>query len=308
MVTSRLAPPARGVASIANLVNAAVPRAVIDLFHRFVVDAVIVSFPKTGYTWLSSMLRQIIVDAYGRPTADLGKVFVHDHRPSQVLSLPHGIPLIYHNHFITKAPAPPHLENMIAWLTPFRHKPMLVLFRDVKDVLVSYYMETVFREERPYFTGTVDEFVMSDNYGAKKFVLYHNALAQFRRTSRAPLLITHYEDLWSDTAETLKRTALFLGIGNTTDATINRAVETWSLTNMRRMEETATPETALVPDLHVPVSGRDEGRRARIGGSGNWRRHLSAEVAAWADDYVAQNIDPLFHRLGRHPEDRAPRG
>lgn len=300
VIAPRAAAPVRSSTKLADTVNAAIPRPIIHLFHRFVVDAVIVSFPKTGYTWLSSMLRQLLIDVYNLRPERLGKVFVHDHRPSEVLNLPFGVPLIYHNHFITKAPAPPHLENMLSWLTPFRRKPMLVLFRDAKDVLVSYYMETVYREATPYFNGSVDDFARSDNYGVKKFVFYHNALADFRRRSRAPLLITHYEDLWSETAATLKRSALFLGLNGLTDEHIDRAVEAWNLTNMRRMEDTATAETAIVPDLHVPVSGHDEGRRARVGGSGNWRAHLRPDTAAWIDEYVARHLNPLYHRLALH--------
>lgn len=283
----------------ADSVNTLTPRAIINLFHRFLVDAVIVSFPKTGYTWFSVMLRQLILDAYGLPESRIAKLFVQDHRPAQVLGLHFGIPLIYHNHFITKAPAKPDLEDILTVLKPFRRTPMLVMFRDVKDVLVSYYMEAVHRTEVSHFTGSVDDFARSESYGVTKFVRYYNAIADFRRGANAPLMVSHYEDMWADTAETLKRAAMFLGVGNLTDAHIAQAIERWSLENMQRMEDTATPETARIPDLHFPVTQRAEGRRARVGGSGNWRKHMSAEVAAWADDYVARNLDPLYHRLGR---------
>ncbi|MGO9787216.1 MAG: sulfotransferase domain-containing protein [Stellaceae bacterium] len=288
------------------LVNSLTPRAVINIFHRFVTGAVIASYPKCGYTWLSSMLRQLIVDTYHLPPEKLSKVFVQDHRPSQVFNVPFGIPLIYHNHFIEKSPATPDLGNMLEILAPFRRTPMLIVFRDVKDVLVSYYMEAVFREAVPHFHGTVDEFARSDAYGVKKFVLYHNALAAFRRDSSAPTLIVRYEDLWSDTARTLKRSAEFLGIRGCNDPDVRRAVELWSLDNMQRMEDAAaTPETALVPDLHRPPGNAAQGRRVRVGGSGNWRKHLSPDVAAWADDYVRRHLDPFFLEPG--PERRGLR-
>ncbi len=281
-----------------NFINTLTPRAIINLFHRFLVDAVIVSYPKTGYTWFSVMLRQLILDGYGLPESRIAKLFVQDHRPSQVLGLHYGIPLIYHNHFITKAPAKPDLEDMQTVLKPFRRTPMLIMFRDVKDVLVSYYMEAVHRTEVSHFTGSVDDFARSESYGVTKFVRYYNAVAGFRRRANAPLMIAHYEDMWANTAETLKRTALFLGISNLTDEHITHAIERWSLNNMQRMEDSATIETAVIPDLHVPVTGRSEGRRARVGGTGNWRKHISPDVAAWADDYVARNLDPLYHRPG----------
>jgi len=284
--------------TIPGLINSLTPRAIINLFHRFLVDAVIVSFPKTGYTWFSVMLRQLILDAYGLPENRIAKLFVQDHRPAQVFGIDFRIPVIYHNHFITKAPAQPDLEDMMTVLKPFRRTPMLIMFRDVKDVLVSYYMEAVYRTAEAHFTGSVDDFARSETYGVSKFVRYYNAVADFRSPANAPLMVAHYEDMWAHTAETLKRTALFLGVGNLTDAHIGHAIDRWSLKNMQRMEETATPETALVPDLHFPVTQRAEGRRARVGGSGNWRKHLSPEVAAWADDYVARNLDPLYHRPG----------
>ncbi len=279
----------------AALVNSLTPRAVINVFHRFATSGVVASFPKTGNTWLSAMLRHLIVDAYHLPPAKMRKLFVSDHRPSEFWRIPFGIPLIYHSHFMTTAEgAQPGLGDMLEILAPFRRTPMVILFRDIKDVLVSYYMEVVYREPQARFSGTVDEFARSETFGAKKFVAYYNALAGFRRHG-GPTLIVRYETLYAHTVDTLRRTALFLGIRGLTDAMLKRAVEQCSIENMRRLELSSTPETAIMPDLHLPPRGdRPEARRARIGGSGNWREHLSAETAAWADDYVKHHLDPFY--------------
>jgi hypothetical protein len=278
----------------AALVNSLTPRAIINVFHRYATAGVLASFPKTGTTWLSAMLRHLIVDAYNLPAAKMPKLFISDHRPSEIWRIPFGIPLIYHSHFITTAKgAQPHLGNMLEIMAPFRDTPMVVLFRDAKDVLVSYYMEVVFREPEARFSGTVDEFAHSDTFGVKKFVAYYNALAGFRRTG-GPTLITRYETLWANTLETLRQNALFLGIRGLTDKNLKHAVEQCSMENMRRIEMASTPENVVVPDLFRPAREHNDAFRTRVGGSGNWRKHLSPEVAGWVDDYVNRHLDPFF--------------
>lgn len=281
-----------GIGALANTIT---PRAVINIFHRYLTDAVIASYPKCGNTWLGTMLRHLIVDAYGLPASRMPKLFVNDYRPSEVLRVPYGIPLIYHNHFIvTTEGAEPHLGNMLDILSPFRRTPMLILFREPKDVIVSYYMEVVFREPVPRFEGTVDAFARSDIYGVTKLVSYYNALADFRRRSTGPTLLMRYEEIWADTFSSLKRAAEFLGIKHVTDERLHRAIEASSIENMRRMEAVATPETALVPSLHRPIRDLPDARRARVGGTGNWRKHLNTDTAAYIDAYVERHLDPLF--------------
>ena len=276
------------------LVNATMPRALINIFHRFAVSGVIASFPKTGNTWFGLMLRHLIVDAYGLPPERIRKLFVSDHRPSEFLSLPFGIPLIYHNHFIPYVDGvEPHLGDMFRFIAPFRSSPMLVLFRNPKDVMVSAYMEHVSRDGGPGFRGTIAEFANDDALGVKKFVRYYNALASFRRAGDGPTLILRYEDLWSETAEWLRRGAEFLGVRRISDEGIRRAIFACSFENMRRMEDVASPQTALVPGLFNRQFEDINSRRVRAGGS-SWRKHLSADTAAFIDDYVERHLDQFF--------------
>lgn len=294
---STMTPPrAEAWLSPSRLVNSLTPRALINVYHRLAIDAVIASFPKTGNTWFSALLRHLMTKAYDLPTERMTKLFVSDYRPSQVLHVPRGIPLFYHSHFIvTNRGAEAGLGDMREILAPFVQTPMMILYRDPKDMLVSYYMEVVFREPVPCFAGTVDEFARSDVYGAPKLVSYYNLLAEFRRqTEERKTLITRYEDLWTDTADTLRRCAEFLGVRGFTDAHLREAVAECSMENMRRMEAGATRDTVMVPDLFRPQRDRPEARRVRIGGSGNWQKHLSAEAGAWVDDYVRSNLDPFF--------------
>jgi hypothetical protein len=104
----------------AAVVNALAPRNFINLYHMFLTNSVIASFPKTGNTWLGAMLRYLIVHRYGLPESRMPKLFVSDHRPAEVLRIPRGIPRIYQRHFIITAEgAEPHLGRMREELAPF---------------------------------------------------------------------------------------------------------------------------------------------------------------------------------------------
>ena len=276
------------------LVNATLPRSVINVFHRLAVSGVIASFPKTGNTWFGLMLRHLIVDAYGLPPERIPKLFVSDHRPSQILNVQFGIPLIYHNHFIPYvAGVAPDLGDMLETIAPFRKAPMLVLIRNPKDIMVSAYMEHVSRDGGPGFRGTIAEFVADDALGVRKFVRYYNALALSRRTAGGPTLIVRYEDLWSDAAAWLRRGAEFLGVKRFDDDAVRRAVAACSFENMRRIEDAASRETAPVPGLFNRQIDDNNARRVRVGGS-SWENHLSADTASFIDAEVERDLDGFF--------------
>jgi hypothetical protein len=256
------------------------------------VDAAISGFPKCGNTWYGAMLRQVLVDRFALKGTRLDRLFVSDlgPLPLPLMRLPRGTPRLYHSHFM---PFPDRAEfaGIRDSLAPFDDKPMIVLIRDCKDVLVSYYVMEVERFGRSHAARDIADFVLGATYGVRKFVGYYNIIAESRR-SGAPTRVTSYEELWRDPAAVLARDAEFIGAGGLARGDLDRIVAQYSLDNMRRMELSSTEADAIVPGLH-----RVEGAGAlfvRKGGSGNWREHLSERIGAEIDAHVAQALDPMF--------------
>jgi hypothetical protein len=268
---------------------------VTSRLKRWSVDVAISGFPKCGNTWYGAMLRQVIVDRFGVTGVPLSRLFVSDlgPLPLPLLRLPAGIPRVYHGHFMP-FPDRTDLTGIRESLAPFDDKPMIVLIRDCKDVLVSYYMMEVKLFGRADAARDIAEFVLGSAYGVQKFVGYYNVIAESRRGGKAPTLVTSYEALWHDPAAIIERDAAFIGAGGLAHEAFARIAQQYSFANMRRMELAATAETAIVPGLHRIADAPPDAAFVRRGGSGNWREHLTPQIAAQIDDYVAAHIDPLF--------------
>lgn len=262
---------------------------------RMIVDFPIVGFPKCGNTWYSALLRNLLVAHCGLPSERMRRLFLSDvgGSPLSIFQIPREVPRLYHSHCLPY-PRQVGLHGMRESIVPFECKPMVVLIRDAKDTLTSYYFHQAFRTRINRFTGSVDEFVRSSVYGIEKFTSYYNLLAEIRLASKVPTLITRYEDLWRQPKATLRRNLEFMSIKNVPEDLLDRAIESCTIDNMRRLERAASQETALVPGLFKSHNDRPEALKVRKGGIGNWRDCLSEELAVEIDRYLAKNLNPLF--------------
>ncbi len=267
---------------------------VTSRLKRWSSDVAISGFPKCGNTWYGVMLRHLIVERFGLTDVPFNRLFVSDLGPIPLaLRLPRGIPRLYHSHFMP-FPERRDLAGVRESLAPFADKPMIVLIRDCKDVLVSYHVMEVRRFGHSDAPRDAAAFVFDGAYGVEKFVGYYNVIAEMRRRSAARTIVTSYEALLRDPVGILARDAAFIGADGLEREALARIVETYSFANMRRMELAATAATALVPGLHRIDGAPPDANFVRKGGSGNWRDSLSTEIGEQIDDYVARHLEPEF--------------
>jgi len=265
-----------------------------DFRRRFLArrsDAAMGGYLKCGNTWLSASLRHAMVGHYRLPREAMPKLFVSDYRLVGSAWLPKGRPRIFHDHFL------PHqgeagLRDVAETLRLVHRLPLIILIRDLKDLLVSHYMFEAFRRE--LYDGTLEQFVRSPEYGAEKVLAYYKCVADARRASPASTLVIRYEDMWNDAEGILARALNFIGIANVANDTIQKAVAASSFDNMRKLESAGTRATVLVPNLFRTARDRPEAWHVRTGGTGNWREHLDVETAAWINALQDQELDPFF--------------
>jgi hypothetical protein len=162
-------------------------------------DVLLVSYPKSGSTWLRFLLAQALTER--EPDFDS----IRDTVP----------PVGRHRHAPSVLAGGGRLVRSHEPLPPVRHAPgrrTVYLVRDGRDVALSY-----FAHEQRYgrFHGDLEQFLdrftrgLVDSYGA-----WHDhvlgALAHERHGS-APVLRVRYEDLRADTVGELERVLSFLG-------------------------------------------------------------------------------------------------
>ena len=253
-------------------------------------DCVIVSFGKSGRTWLRVML-------------------------SRFYQLKHGLPerhLIGFDNLNKKNAAIPRLffthDNYIKDYTgnrdskaDFYDKKVVLLIRNPLDVAVSQYFQWKYRmrpgkkalNEYPEHGSDVAvyDFVMGTNSGLPKIIDYLNLWAS-EASKIQNLLIVRYEDLRSDTEATLERIVNFIGTpGNATQ--IREAVEFASIENMRKMETKRTfwlSGSRMVPkDKNNPNSYKV--RKAKVGG---YRDYFDDAQIEAMTELVGSRLDPVF--------------
>jgi len=236
-----------------------------ELRRLGLADVVIVSFGKSGRTWLRVLLSRFFQLRFGlRPSAFIG--FDNLHRRHE------GIPRIFFTHDNYLRDFTGNLDNK----RDFYGRKVVLLVRRPEDVAVSQFHQWKFRM-RPHkmdlnrypSQGTqvdVFNFVMDEDAGLPKVIDFMNGWAK-ELPRLQQLLIIRYEDLRRDTAGEMRRVLEFMD-QQPTDADLKDCVAFASVENMRKLEEKRTfwlAGSRMRPgDKSNPDSFKV--RRAKVGG------------------------------------------
>jgi Sulfotransferase domain len=252
-------------------------------------NAVIVSFGKSGRTWLRVMLTRYFTRKYGLPSSTMMEFDELNRRNS-------AVPILFftHDNYLRD------YTGTDAKFENYGRAKIVLLARDPRDTAVSQYFQWKHRI-RPrkkvinaYPLGDLEvyDFIAGEAAGIPKIIGFMNAWAhEIDRFSQ--LMLLKYEDLRADGPNQLRKLLAFLG-ESPSDAEIEDAVSYASLDNMRRLERENSGKlsfnTRLKPaDANDPASFKV--RRGKVGG---WRDYLTPEEAQQIDDMVETGLEPIF--------------
>lgn len=260
-------------------------------------DCVIVSFGKSGRTWVRVMLSRFYQVKHGLSARHLIG-FDNLHKKNA------AIPKLFFTH-----------DNYIKDYTgnrdtkaDFYDKKVVLLVRDPFDTAVSQFFQWKYRmrpgkkalNQYPQHGSdtSVFDFVMDEDAGLPKIIDYLNLWASESRKIK-DLLIVRYEDLRADTAQALERIVNFIGTPGS-EAEIREAVNFASVENMRQMEEKKTfwlsGSRMVAKDRKNPNSYKV--RKAKVGG---YRDYFDDQQIARMQQLVAERLDPVFGYTARPP-------
>lgn len=227
-------------------------------FTVFPDDTFLVSYPKSGNTWVRFLLANLLY-----PNEVVGFANINRLLPS---------PDVLSRRFLRSLPRPRILKSH----EPYdqRFQKVIYLARDPRDVLVSEYF---FNLKKRY----IDSDVSLEQF-AKRFVRgetssygswwEHTASWIAARHGNPAFLLVRYEDLLADSIGETRKIANFLGI-QADEERLNLAVERSSPNRMREIEKqqadrwTGTKNTRL----DIPF--------VRAAKSGGWKESLPAQIA-----------------------------
>ncbi len=250
-------------------------------------DAVVVSFGKSGRTWLRVLISRFYQLEHGLPEWLIGFDNFH--------YLNRAIPRIFFTHDNYVKDYSGNHDNK----SDYYARKVVLLARHPADVAVSQYHQWRFRmrdrkktiNAYPEDDVTLFDFVVNQPAGLEKTIDFMNGWARERERIR-DFMILRYEDLKADTAGRLDEVMRFIGTPGA-QASIDGAVDYASFENMRRLESQNTSwlngGRMKAKDPSQPESFKT--RRGKVGG---FRDYFSdAEVEAILD-YVDRRLDPVY--------------
>ena len=246
-------------------------------------DAVIISFPKSGRTFVRAMLSRLFQRRFGIDERRLLEF------PTLLLAGPEVPRLLF-----THAGDAMRTAGEIR-LDPARyaHCRAVLLARHPGDVAVSRYHHLKHRSRDParrrLAEQPLDTFVWSEQGGIPAIARFMNQWAELAR-QRNDVGIVRYEDFLSDPRSTLRKLANVIRL-EASDAEIADAAEFGSLTNMKQREREGYFESSR---LQAARKGDDASYKVRSGTSGGYRKRLAPDNAAKVDAFVADHLDPIF--------------
>lgn len=236
-------------------------------------DVFVVSYPKSGNTWVRFML---------------GNLFYQD-IPVTFENVECKVPDIYQSsgRYLEKLPRPRILKSH-EYLDP-RYQQLIYIVRDPRDVAISYYHYLVKMrviEDGDPFDAYVEKFVSGD---LDSFGSWGDNVGGWvgARKDKEGFLLLRYEDMLENPVQELEKVVGFLQC-SASETQIRRAVELSSFERMQELEKAAAGGWKPTRD------SRQDKPFIRTGQMGGWRTQMSKQ----ASDMIEQSWGDLMVNLG----------
>ncbi|OQY44984.1 MAG: hypothetical protein B6242_11555 [Anaerolineaceae bacterium 4572_78] len=266
--------------AVRNLEKMSFTQELIQRYKHYRVDCYVVSYPKSGRTWLRVMLAKALA--------------VHFNISYELVSDPiatvHAAgkrhPWIRFTH-LNVSISKEHIDFQKWYATKFRNKKVIFLVRDPRDVLVSYFFHRTRRNNEEH---SLENFIKHPAWGIDRLISFMNDGYTYRHLPKDFLLI-QYEDLHHDGKTELKHILEFVGIENILDNTVEQALEYAQFDNMRKMSMSTLSDNKRLK----PITSDDpESFKVRKGKIGGFTEYLSSSDIAYLNDKIRHDLLPVF--------------
>ena len=257
----------------------------------------IIGHPKSGNTWLKVMLARLSQVRHGFKANEL---IGSDELALRNPAIPR---LAATNAIYSYEGAVGRILAAGAPDDPLRHKPVMLLARNPIDIAVSWFFQFTKRQskhkqelvnhfiEHPIDRRTIGmwDFVRHSDIGLPFLIDYLNT---WKRNigDLENAMIVRYEDLRSDTAETLKKVTVLMG-EDFSDDEIAEAVSFGSFDNLRKLETSGFFRRGGMRLVNANDPETFKVRRGKVGGYGDY---FTEAQTAELEALMMERLSPTF--------------
>jgi hypothetical protein len=257
----------------------------------------IIGHPKSGNTWLKVMLARLYQVRHGFKANEL---IGSDELALRNPAIPR---LAATNAVYSYEGAVGRILAAGAPDDPLRHKPVMLLARNPIDIAVSWFFQFTKRQsahkqelvnhfiEHPIDRRTVGmwDFVRHSDIGLPFLIDYLNTWERNIGELDNAMMV-RYEDLRSNTAETLKKITVLMG-EDFSDAEIAEAVSFGSFDNLRKLETSGFFRRGGMRLVNANDPETFKVRRGKVGGYGDY---FTEAQTAELEALMMERLSPTF--------------
>jgi hypothetical protein len=257
----------------------------------------IIGHPKSGNTWLKVMLARLYQVRHGFKANEL---IGSDELALRNPAIPR---LAATNAVYSYEGAVGRILAAGAQDDPLRHKPVMLLARNPIDIAVSWFFQFTKRQsahkqelvnhfiEHPIDRRTIGmwDFVRHSDIGLPFLIDYLNTWERNIGELENAMMV-RYEDLRSDTAETLKKVTVLMG-EDFSDDEIAEAVSFGSFDNLRKLETSGFFRRGGMRLVNANDPETFKVRRGKVGGYGDY---FTEAQTAELEALMMERLSPTF--------------
>jgi hypothetical protein len=246
------------------------------------VECFVVSFPKSGRTWLRVLLAVVEADRRGADPNAVVSEWLGQEAPTMA-----DRPVLFTHALASNAHE--RIEAMSYFLAYIGDRRRVFLVRDPRDTIVSYFFQVTKRQRGSALANDIGRFVRDPGYGIDRLLLFLVACEASLREAPGPSLLVSYEELHADPQVVLAATAEFLGCPASTVA-LASAVTFGEFDNMRRLEI----EGGFGRRMNMRDANDVESLKTRKGVVGGYAEYLSRKDVSYVEKRIRALLPARF--------------
>jgi len=250
----------------------------------------IVSYPKSGRTWL-----RVLLSRYKQRLLNINDFHLKLH--ALYSSSPYLTPqyIFYHagsanTHMSYKKKVKDFFKrnnNEQFSLSKCTNSKLIILIRDLRDTIVSAYHQDSKRAN--LFSGTISDYIRNDQLGMSRLIRFYEFLANEK--GKYDHIIVAYEDMHTNINKQMKFILNFSGI-DVNEEFINDSINFAQFSNMQSLEKSNFFGEKLSPKNNKDVNSY----KVRKGKIGSYKDELNHEDVIYINDRITKELHSYFDR------------